>query len=149
MRVQTLLDEPWGRKRIILKAGGEHAINESRNNIRELRTAETIIEAPARGDSKSNGRAKDAAQEFEGLMRTWSVASEDKYGCTRPTQHPIMKFFAEHTGGMHSNCCKPEEDGMTLDKKIRGKDPQAKAEEKNERHGREVRGRHVGRESRA
>ena len=58
VRIQKLIDEQWGRKRIILKADGEHAIKELRDKIRQLGTAETLTEAPARGDSKSNGRAE-------------------------------------------------------------------------------------------
>ena len=78
-KLQKLIDDQWGRRKIIMKADKEPAIKELRDRVRDARTDETIVEHSAKGDSQSNSVAEKAVQDFEGLMRTWMSVLQEKY----------------------------------------------------------------------
>ena len=118
-RIQMLIDEVWGRKRIILKADSEPAIKELRDRIREARKDETITEAPPTYDSKANGLAERAVREIEGLMRTWMAALESKYKSKIPVTHPLTPFLTEYVGELYNRTQKGGPDGMTPYKKAK------------------------------
>ena len=84
-KVQRLIDDQWGRRKIIMKADKEAAIKELRDRVRDARTDETIVEHSAKGDSQSNSIAEKAVQDFEGLMRTWMSVLQDKYKASKYT----------------------------------------------------------------
>ena len=102
-KLQRLIDDQWGRRKIIIKADKEPAIKELRDRIRDTRQDETIVEHSAKGDSQSNSIAEKAVQDFEGLMRTWMSALQEKYKASIPAEHPIVAFLVEHTGEIRQN----------------------------------------------
>ena len=62
-KIQRLIDDQWGRRKIIIKADKEAAIKELRDRIRDVRTDETVVEHSAKGDSQSNSIAEKAVQD--------------------------------------------------------------------------------------
>ena len=120
-KIQRLIDDQWGRRKIIIKADKEAAIKELRDRVRDARTDETVVEHSAKGDSQSNSIAEKAVQDFEGLMRTWMSVLQDKYKANIPAEHPIVAFLVEYIGEMY-NSTKIGPDGKTPYKRIKGRD---------------------------
>ena len=120
-KIQKLIDDQWGRRKIIFKADKEPAIKELRDRVRDARTDETVVEHSAKGDSQSNSIAEKAVQDFEGLMRTWMSVLQDKYKADIPAEHPIVAFLVEYIGEMY-NSTHIGSDGKTPYKRIKGRD---------------------------
>ena len=120
-KIQRLIDDQWGRRTIIFKADKEAAIRELRDRVRDVRTDETVVEHSAKGDSQSNSIAERAVQDFEGLMRTWLSALQDKYRANIPADHPIIAFLVEYIGEMYNNT-HIGPDGKTPYKRIKGRE---------------------------
>ena len=59
-KIQKLIDDQWGRRKIIMKADKEAAIKELRDRVREARTDETIVEHSVKGDSQAYSIAEKA-----------------------------------------------------------------------------------------
>ena len=120
-KIQKLIDDQWGRRKIIFKADKEPAIKELRDRVRDARTDETVVEHSAKGDSQSNSIAEKAVQDFEGLMRTWMSVLQDKYKANIPAEHPIVAFLVEYIGEMY-NSTHMGADGKTPYRRIKGRD---------------------------
>ena len=102
-KIPRLTDDQWGRRKIIFKTDKEAAIRELRDRVRDVRTDETVVEHSAKGDSQSNSIAERVVQDFEGLMRTWLSALQDKYRANILADHPMIAFLVEYIGEMYNN----------------------------------------------
>ena len=79
-KINKIIDEDWGKKKVIMRNDGEPAIKAFRKAIQEHRIEDTILEQSPKGDSASNGLAEEAVKTIEGMVRTWIDAVECKYG---------------------------------------------------------------------
>ena len=68
-----------------------------------------VPEASAVGESQSNGKAENAVQKFEDLLRTYKSALETHLDSKIPVDHPIMRWMTEHVASvMNRHVCNPE-----------------------------------------
>ena len=71
-----------------------------------------VPEASAVGESQSNGRAENAVQRLEDLVRTYKAALEDHIGDKVPSQHPLIRWMVEHAASVYNRHVVTE-DGVT------------------------------------
>ena len=91
-----------------------------------------VPEASAVGESQSNGKAENAVQTFEDLLRTYKSALETRLECRIPVKHPIMRWMTEHVSSVtNRHVCNPE--GQTPYESIHGQRFKGKAVEFGER----------------
>ena len=57
-------------------------------------------EASAVGESQSNGKAEDAVQRIEDLVRTYKAALESRIKTQVTVTHPVMKWMVEHAAAL-------------------------------------------------
>ena len=78
-----------------------------------------VPEASAVGESQSNGRAENAVQRLEDLLRTYKCALESNIGFRIPVEHPVINWMVEHSASVYNrHVC--NEDGMTPYESIHG-----------------------------
>ena len=65
-----IIDENWGKRRIIRRNDGEPAMKAFGKRIQESRIEDTFLEESPKGDSASNGLAEEAVKSLEGMIRT-------------------------------------------------------------------------------
>ena len=68
--------------------------------------------APAVGESQSNGKAENAVQRVEDLVRTYQAALGSRLKCKVPIGHPIMRWMVEHAASLYNRYV-TNEDGAT------------------------------------
>ena len=91
-----------------------------------------VPEASAVGESQSNGRAENAVQKFEDLLRTYKSALETHLESRIAVDHPVMRWLVEHVAStMNRHLCNSE--GMTPYEAIHGQRFRGKAVEFGER----------------
>ena len=59
-------------------------------------------EASSVGESQSNGRAEAAVRVFEDKIRTYKSALETRLKCRLPSDHPTLRWMAEHVCSVHN-----------------------------------------------
>ena len=69
-------------------------------------------ETSAVREFQSNGKAGNAAQRVEDLVRTYKAALESRIKCKVPIGHPIMRWMAEHPASLYNRYV-TNEDGAT------------------------------------
>ena len=91
-----------------------------------------VPEASAVGESQSNGRAENAVQKLEDLLRTYKSALETHLQCQIPVKHPIMRWMTEHVAStMNRHLC--NSDGQTPYEALHGQRFKGKTVEFGER----------------
>ena len=91
-----------------------------------------VPEASAVGESQSNGKAENAIQKFEDLLRTYKSALETHLECSIPIDHAIFRWMTEHVASvMNRYACNP--DGQTPYQSIHGQRFRGKLVEFGER----------------
>ena len=48
------------------------------------------------GESQSDGKAENAVQRLEDMVRTYKAALEDHIGYRIPSKHPVIRWIVEH-----------------------------------------------------
>ena len=61
-----------------------------------------VPEASAVGESQSNGRAENAVQRLEDLLRTYKCALETNIGFRIPVEHPVIDWMVEHAASVYN-----------------------------------------------
>lgn len=64
------------------------------------------------GEAQSNGKAENAVQRVEDLVRTYKAALESRLQCKVPIGHPIMRWMVEHAASLYNRYV-TNEDGAT------------------------------------
>ena len=91
-----------------------------------------VPEASAVGESQSNGKAENAVQKFEDLLRTYKSALETHIKSRIPVQHPLMRWLTEHVAStMNRHLC--NDDGLTPYETLHGQRFKGKTVEFGER----------------
>ena len=76
-------------------------------------------EASAVGESLSNGKAENAVQRLEDMVRTYKAALEDHIGYRIPSKHPVIRWSVEHAACTYNrHVC--NSDGVTPYEAIHG-----------------------------
>ena len=91
-----------------------------------------VPEASAVGESQSNGKAENAVQKFEDLLRTYKSALETHLQCRIPIDHTIMRWMTEHVASI-TNRYKCNDEGQTPFEAIHGQRFRGKLAEFGER----------------
>jgi hypothetical protein len=61
-----------------------------------------IPEASAVGESQSNGRAENAVQRLEDLVRTYKAALEAHIDMRIPSLHPVIRWIVDHAASVYN-----------------------------------------------
>ena len=78
-----------------------------------------VPEASAVGESQSNGKAENAVQRLEDMVRTYKAALEGRLKCKIPIDSPIMDWMVLHATSVYNrHVC--NEDGLTPYEVIHG-----------------------------
>ena len=78
-----------------------------------------VPEASAVGESQSNGKAENAVQRLEDMVRTYKAALEDHIGSRIPSRHPVIRWIVEHAACTYNrHVC--NSDGVTPYEAIHG-----------------------------
>ena len=71
-----------------------------------------VPESSAVGESQSNGKAENAVQRLEDMIRTYKSALEDRIRFRVPSGHPLLRWIVDHaTSVFHRHVC--NDDGAT------------------------------------
>ena len=79
-----------GYQEIILKSDGEPAIKAVQEEVKRRRTANTILENSARGDSRANGAAERAVKAVSEQVRVLRAGLQARLGSVIKGSHPVM-----------------------------------------------------------
>lgn len=91
-----------------------------------------VTEVSAVGESASNGKAENAVQRVEDMMRTYKSAFENHINARIPAKHSVLHRVAEHTASiMNRHVC--NDSGDTPYETIHGQHYRGKAAEFGER----------------
>ena len=85
-RVSKVLDV-LGYRRLVLKSDQEPAILQLKEQVKDERTEEIIMEMSPVEDSRSNGEIEKAIQDVQGQIRTLKSSMEGRYGRTIEPSH--------------------------------------------------------------
>ena len=78
-----------------------------------------VPEASAVGESQSNGKAENAVQKFEDLLRTYKSTLETQLQCHIPVDHTIVRWMTEHAASI-TNRYDCNDEGQTPFEAIHG-----------------------------
>eukprot|EP00973_Karenia_brevis_P091878 12409601-Karenia_brevis.AAC.1 len=115
-----------GYGRIILKSDQEESIQALQKAVKELRTADTVLENSPVGESRSNGLTEKAIQEVQGIIRTLldhveSRLRDDQGETGKISVNDAVKtWLIEHSGALITRY-KIGADGMTPYWRLKGK----------------------------
>ena len=71
-----------------------------------------VPEPSAVGESQSNGKAENAAQRLEDMIRTYKSALEDRIRFRVPSGHPLLRWIVDHATSVYNrHAC--NDDGAT------------------------------------
>ena len=92
----------------------EHAFRKSQRQglLYNPNLEQLVPEASAVGESQSNGKAENAVQRLEDLVRTYKSALESHTRIRIPARHPITRWMVEHAASIHNRYVL-NEDGST------------------------------------
>ena len=89
-----------GYKRVILKPDQEPSIVAFCDAVKNGWHGEIVPEASPKGESKSNGEVKRAAQSAHGLARTLKDFLEQQSGITLESRGPLLAWLVEHCSNL-------------------------------------------------
>ena len=88
--------------------------------VRDQSGLKTIIEHSPVAESQANGRAEQAVQATEGIVRTMKLDLEEKLGCKVPVSCPAFSWLVEHSVDV-TNKCHVFIDGKTSFERVKGR----------------------------
>ena len=119
-RMNKVLDV-LGYRRLVLKSDQEPAILQLKEQVKDERTEEIIMEMSPVEDSRSNGEMEKAIQDVQGQIRTMKSSLEMRYGRSVEPSHCCLPWLVIHSASL-LNRFAVGMDGCTAHRRLKGKD---------------------------